>query len=804
DSNNSNNDGVYLEDLNSITTTGTGTIDIFGQGGGTLDGNQGILIDSAGLISTQLGSISLTGIGGGAIANEMSILNNNGIDIASGQLILSNSGDITLHGTSGSGAYASGIRAGATISTSGTGAVSLTGQSGSVIAAPGSRTGISISDNISTEDGNITLSGYGTGGTGVGHLGVEASGSLSTVNGDITIIGQATGASGTGVYTSAFGSISSLTGNLSIDGIGTGANGVTLEGNTSTGGNGTIDISGTVSGTVTSDGISALRLNPGILSSVDGDITLTGSAQTTTGNVNETMGIMSSMAITSQSGSISLNGTAGGGSGTGMVGVALVSGAAAISTTSGSIELNGTGGTGSGDGSSGVVLFAPISTSSGPITITGTGGFGGGTSSHGVETFASIQSTDGSIHITGISDSEASATNIGISLRALFFPPGKLRTTGPGADIRLTTDSLNILLVPVQALDPTSRVIIENYSSDVPISLYASGTPGGLEISSTELDLITAGTLVIGNAALTSGDVTITASPDMSQVNGLEVYSGANISFDADIDSSNGGTSGDILAKAAGNIRLEATRSLTTDGGDVTFWSDADADNDGTIAIIQSAISTNGGNILFSGGSDLATGFATHMATGVGGGNSINTADPSYGILILTADLAAGTADVTLRGQSLGTAEDGNSALLIQGVGTPTLITGNNITIVGIADTAATMAGDGEFNRGISMFNTVLVGSGSVSMTGVGSTGTGGLASNGAGVRITNSHVGSTGADVQITGTGRGAGTGNAGVTLESEIYAATDVTITGTGSQTGTSTGSNGVTIRTTAASIY
>ncbi|MCA9065235.1 MAG: filamentous hemagglutinin N-terminal domain-containing protein, partial [Planctomycetaceae bacterium] len=308
---------------------------------------------------------------------------------------------------------------------------------------------------------------------------------------------------------------------------------------------------------------------------------------------------------------------------------------------------------------------------------------------------------------------------------------------------------------------------------------------------------------------LTIGDETSTNrlyfDGDNANINGpVSLLSGVEVRIEGGVSTSSAGAAGTINVKSGGEIYLSSGTTLTTNGGDVTFWADTDANNDGTISLIESSITTNGGDILFSGGSDLATGYATHMATGVGGGTSYSIVDPSYGIFLLTSNLSAGTGDVTLRGQSLGTAEDGNSALLIQGVGTQTTITGNNITIVGVADTAATMAGDGSANRGLSMWNSTLIGSGSVSITGTGATGTGGLASNSGGVRIGNSQVGSTGADVQITGTGRGAGEFNSGVTLESEVFAATTITINGTGSANGTGAGGNGVNIRNSSASVH
>ena len=110
--------------------------------------------------------------------------------------------------------------------------------------------------------------------------------------------------------------------------------------------------------------------------------------------------------------------------------------------------------------------------------------------------------------------------------------------------------------------------------------------------------------LTIGNtsntSAITIGSATSVAGP-------ITVY-GGNITLDGNINTSTGNANGDILLKATGAIVQNATRTITTNGGDVIFWADADGNNAGDIFFNPNgSISTNSGHLWLGGGSGTAT-----------------------------------------------------------------------------------------------------------------------------------------------------------------------------------------------------
>ncbi|MCA9064922.1 MAG: hypothetical protein KDA96_17740, partial [Planctomycetaceae bacterium] len=824
-----NNRGIFVEDQNTISTTGTGTISIYGTGGGTHAGNAGIRINAGpGSITTEFGDITLQGTGGGLLANESLSNQNHGILLYWLNNITSASGNISLTGVGGVGNSSAGLFLydDIIVSTGGSGAITFNGTASGSATTSTYLSGIASGATLSTQNGDITLTGTGGSGTGINSTGVEIWGNVTSVGGNIGLNGTAIGGEAEGVWIYNGLNVTTQTGNLTVTGVGHNDTGVRIDwdaaiGNTS----GNVAITGTTmgganntngvflsddstlattgAGTITITGTagsgnfdSMYGIGTGItISSENGDITLTGNGTTGAGTGSLGEGIDAWGSITSASGNISLTGTGSTYTGSQNYGIYLWGDASVTTGGTGSVSITGTAGTGGGNQNTGLALETAITTiDDGSITIFGTGGIGSGTDNLGVFVTAPITSTNGTIHITGVSEAGDNPSNFGIALlpKIPVNPLDMIATTGAGADIILTADTLS-LGIPVTAADASSRVVLENYSAGVPISVHPTATilPNlvRLNINTDMLDLITAGTLVIGNSTLNSGDINVTESPNMAQVNGLTLYSGGDITINASIDSSNGAASGDILAKAIGNISLESGNAITTIGGDVTFWSDADATDGGMITVGPGAsISTLGGNITLGGGSDLATGYATaNMTSGGGGGGGViiepvgGAAFPDAGVLLDGALLNAGAGSVTLRGRAIGDAvDDTHGVAALNG----SLILGAATEITGLVDLAV----DGAAGTSGVYFNAAaIVNTGDVTIQGVSNdTDTNGFDT---GVEIDQSDISTSGGDITLTGTGRSLAAGE-GVWIYggSHIYASGDVSIVGQGSTQGAS----------------
>jgi autotransporter-associated beta strand protein len=101
----------------------------------------------------------------------------------------------------------------------------------------------------------------------------------------------------------------------------------------------------------------------------------------------------------------------------------------------------------------------------------------------------------------------------------------------------------------------------------------------------------------LNTANVTIGSTTTITGP-------ISVY-GGNININENINSSSGNANGDILLKGSADISLGSSKSITTNGGDVTFWADQDATSGGTVSLLSAAsIQTSGGRVVLAGGLD--------------------------------------------------------------------------------------------------------------------------------------------------------------------------------------------------------
>jgi hypothetical protein len=165
--------------------------------------------------------------------------------------------------------------------------------------------------------------------------------------------------------------------------------------------------------------------------------------------------------------------------------------------------------------------------------------------------------------------------------------------------------------------------------------------------------------LTIGNAANTAA-VTIGST---TTVAGPITAFGGDINVNGNINTSTGGTAGDVLLKARGSITQAANVSVTTNGGDVIYWANSVGQtSNGSIFLRDgSSISTSGGHLWMGGGSVNTT----WNGLTVGDGFAVSGAlvQPvctaacgtiTAGIFLEAASLSSGGGHIGLRGRSAG------------------------------------------------------------------------------------------------------------------------------------------------------
>ena len=312
--------GILISDYSTLTTSGFGTITLNGTGGNGASGCHGVYLpNTTTSIEGENGTITINGTGGGNATGDMNsgiihagtiettgsgnieltgnattgIKLNTGVCFVSGGSATVVNGNLILNGIgTGTGDQNYGVRfeSESSCSSSGSGQIQLTGSSSGgvnnnhgvilsnsrvesgagAISLQGDGQGLgnynygvrleSMASITSTDNATITIQGANNGGTD-GNIGVSISSdqdAISSVNGNVTITGTSTG---TGVINQGF----------RLDG---GA--ITSTGTGSSAAN--ISLSGTGSPTGTdADGVVIGGYQVAV-KSVDGDITITGSA----------------------------------------------------------------------------------------------------------------------------------------------------------------------------------------------------------------------------------------------------------------------------------------------------------------------------------------------------------------------------------------------------------------------------------------------------------------------------------------------------------------------------------------------
>lgn len=382
------NRGVYINGyLGSSITTTNADISIAGTGGTGGDSNNGVYIESETQVSaTGTGAVQITGIAGtGANGNA-------GILVANPAVVQTEDGNITMNGTGGNGSgnfqVGTALLNGNIVQIAGEGIANITGTGG---------TGIDNNYGVLVQNAAVTTSGGGTvitgdagPGSGDGQIGVIlllASTISDAANGDLVLNGTAGNGVdyNSGIFLDGGSRVSSLDGTILMTGVGDGTgdfnHGLQMSAaavieNT---GMGSINLQGTGGdGTSLNRGISITAGS--VVTTVNGDLLLTGHGGIGTGNSNDGIlinGVGSQ--VTSSQGNIQIMAN-GGSSGSGSQHIGLyVNGSGTIQTVDGDINIQGVGGDGTGNYHNGVILASQgriEATGTGSVDITGIGGAG--------------------------------------------------------------------------------------------------------------------------------------------------------------------------------------------------------------------------------------------------------------------------------------------------------------------------------------------------------------------------------------------------------------------------------------------
>lgn len=314
-------------------------------------------------------------------------------------------------------------------------------------------------------------------------------------------------------------------------------------------------ISGGTSATATiqgSVGAASANANIGVyvtetntrITSLGGNVSVVGLGGST-GATSTCMGVSvtTNASITAGgSGTVTVSGTGGEGTGNFNAGVYVAGSANTFITSSGgNVSVTGVGGgTGSGNNNYGIwmELAGTITAgSSGTVSVSGQGGGSTGGSNVGItmaNTGAQITSSGGNISVTGIEGSGAG------SLGFSSFSPSGLTTATNGGNITLIANSIN--LTGVISTQGTGSTTLRPYTNGVQIDLgTTANTVGGpLGLSDTELDNITTGTLIIGDG--NSGNLTVSAAISRSASTNLQLVSGGDVNISGGGFDTGGGT----------------------------------------------------------------------------------------------------------------------------------------------------------------------------------------------------------------------------------------------------------------------
>ncbi|MCL4746879.1 MAG: hypothetical protein KJZ83_15915 [Burkholderiaceae bacterium] len=327
----------------------------------------------------------------------------------------------------------------------------------------------------------------------------------------------------------------------------------------------------------------------------------------------------------------------------------------------------------------------------------------------------------------------------------------------------------------------------------------SGGPPGQWLLDPTDVDIDTGQAATIG-AALATTNVTVETAAGGSDPGDLTVSAG--------IMRSAGSAPTTLALRAHRNLEfIDGVEIVSTAGPlsvDLIARKDAVSGADTGHVLLRegSAIRTNGGNVLVSGGAaprDAANGYAI-------GGASANGVDLLYATIDARAPGAAAPGSVEIRGRGgvstfvfgPGTTSVGHTGVALSN----TAIDGGVVSLTGVGATPATVSA--AFGGiGVLVDASTVRGSESVSIVGTGGNASSSealSAAGGTGVLIVNSAPAEavSGARVELSGTGgsvlSASGFGAAGVRIDTETLGGGDMSIVGTGGHGGTAAGDSGI----------
>lgn len=219
---------------------------------------------------------------------------------------------------------------------------------------------------------------------------------------------------------------------------------------------------------------------------------------------------------------------------------------------------------------------------------------------------------------------------------------GSLTIVASGGDSGTYTVSGGVLATTAAVATVDASVIVGLLSGDLTVD--AEAITVGAAVTATGS----------GSLTLDAGSGAVVVNAGISVAAGLSME-GGSVTINGNLSTSS--LTDGILLKAAGSVIIDEGHAVLTNGGDVTLWADSDADRVGGIrvgddfaGVFTTSILTSGGDIVLSGGSDLATGFASYDST-LGAAYSAYR----YGVGIFGAQLdASGPEDaggnITIRG----------------------------------------------------------------------------------------------------------------------------------------------------------
>ncbi len=812
--------GIGAKENSSITSTGIATTSLIGTGGTGASGtNYGVwVLDTSDVVSSGSGATTITGTGRGT-GNS-----NTGVVISdAGTTVTTVSGLLTIGGTSnatGSGTTNRGvlITTAADVISTGSGNIVITGTGATT--AGNSNEGLTIESSGTSVDsqgtGLITLTGTGNG-TASGNVGVvvNTTALVTSVTGNIGITGTSaatgTGSTNHGVDILGGGDVTS-TGAAKINIVGTGA---------ATSGSGSYGV--LVTGTGSSVQSTA--------NNAAATITISGDGFGTGGSASGVV-VESSALVTSLTGNIGITGDSKvtTGSGNNNYGVHVASAADVTTTGAATITLTGSGGTTSGTNNEGVYIqgtgtpgqttVTSSATTGGTITIGGTARGSGGTE-RGVVVDAGglVQSKDGAIAITGTSSASAGNNNVGIVVASgadvISTGIATINLTGTGA-ATTGTDNYGVYLAGNASAGGTS---IDSQASSLGGAITIGGTgqgTGGTErgvfmdssarvtsvsgnIGITGTSSATGGSNNSGVVMATNADVITTGTANVSITgNGGNVAAGSNqygiqLLSGADVKSTGSAVgSGTILldgnagAGTDDNIGVYLTdigTSVTSVRGNITLLGDA--------AVGGTPGTGNRGVAIENTALVSSTAQANIVVTGNGAAGTA----ANYGIQLANgADItSSSTGTITLTGTGGAGSGNNNFGVEIQSTGTTLTAVNGNVTITGTGGGSAATTN----NYGVNVEGAALIetsGTASIGITGTGGTTTGG---SNYGVRVSDASTTirstATGGNITITGDGKGSGASETGIRVTTSALVTTvgagNLALVGTGSTTGTGT---------------